>query len=64
MKLINATELKIGDIFANEIKISHRESFEVIELSNEFAICNSRNDFSSQKKRIKKRLVGKVYHLR
>jgi len=42
---VKTTELEIGDVFTNEIKINNRESFEVIEVENNGVKVRSRKTF-------------------
>lgn len=64
MKVIQTTKLKVGDIFANEIKQKGREAFLVTDIDSRSGKLTviSRNDPLKREKNINP--VGSVYFLR
>ena len=62
MEIIPMSDLKVGDIFAYEIKVKGREAFHVVEKTDEKIKCYSRNDH--MKKIKSKSIEGYVYFLR
>lgn len=59
-KSIQMSKLKVGDIFAHEIKILNREAFKVLEIKEKTMLVKSRNT----DKEINKQIKGKVFFLR
>lgn len=64
MKHILMSELKEGDIYTNELKLTNREAFEVNEKTLTHVIVSSRNDSSIVPKSLKKAIKGNVIVLR
>jgi len=60
MKTIQMSDLKIGDIFCNEIKLHGREAFLVTEIHEKSIHCQSRNSGNI----IKKQKAGQIILLK
>lgn len=65
MKIIKTSELKVGDIFAKEIKLRGRTAFEVIEVPEErnFIIVKERL-FKANEQKLSIENLKSVYYLR
>lgn len=61
MKLISKDELRVGDIFAREIKLHGRQAFHITKIENDKIFGYCRNDIKKQEKRFF--IDGPVYLL-
>ena len=56
MKIVNSSELKIGDIITKRMELKNREALIVVDITEKDVICHSRIDTKKVKeiKKIKK----------